>query len=102
MTYAIYEHGLFASQGVEAATAFAALNSTDKSLLIQFLDSLGRIEFDSGSLVDQSVRAGLSGVGKVTETSATKAFGMVENVGIRHGLVLFERFRPNRRVSVPI
>lgn len=47
MTYAIYEHGLFASQGVEAATAFAALNSTDKSLLIQFLDSLGRIEFDA-------------------------------------------------------
>ena len=47
MTYAIYEHGLFASQGVDAATAFAALGQTEKDQVIQFLDSLGRIEFDA-------------------------------------------------------
>ncbi|MCH2133026.1 MAG: hypothetical protein MK116_04665 [Phycisphaerales bacterium] len=47
VTYAIYEHGLFASQGIDSAQAFAALGSADKALLIQFLDSLGRIEFDA-------------------------------------------------------
>ena len=51
VTYAIYEHGLLASQGIDTAQAFAALSASDQSKLIQFLDSLGRVEFDSdGSL----------------------------------------------------
>ena len=47
VTYAIYEHGLLASQGIATAEAFASLGSNDKQMLIQFLDSLGRIEFDA-------------------------------------------------------
>ena len=47
ITNAIAEHGLLASQGVAAADAFAALTAADKALLMQFLDSLGRIEFDA-------------------------------------------------------
>ena len=47
ITNAIAEHGLLASQGVAAADAFAALTAADKALLMQFLNSLGRIEFDA-------------------------------------------------------
>ena len=47
VTNAIYEHGLLASQGIDTAQAFIALPATDKALLMQFLDSLGRVEFDS-------------------------------------------------------
>lgn len=47
VTLAILEHGLFGSQGIDSAQAFAALSVSDKSLLIQFLDSLGRVEFDA-------------------------------------------------------
>tara|TARA_B100001059_G_scaffold57635_2_gene52945 strand:- start:2804 stop:4498 length:1695 start_codon:yes stop_codon:yes gene_type:complete len=47
VTFAIYEHGLLASQGIDTVQAFASLSAADQSLLIQFLDSLGRIEFDA-------------------------------------------------------
>ena len=47
VTYAIYEHGLLASQGIDTVQAFASLSGSDKASLIQFLDSLGRIEFDA-------------------------------------------------------
>ena len=44
---AIAEHGVFGSQGIPSANAYAALPSSDKQLLIQFLGSLGQVEFDS-------------------------------------------------------
>lgn len=56
VTFAIYEHGLLASQGIDTLQAFVALDAQEKSLLIQFLDSLGRVEFDSdgSQLIDWS------------------------------------------------
>jgi hypothetical protein len=44
---AIAEHGVFGSQGIPAADAYATLSPLDKQLLIQFLGSLGQVEFDS-------------------------------------------------------
>ncbi|HIB49721.1 MAG TPA: hypothetical protein EYO40_00255 [Phycisphaerales bacterium] len=44
---AIAEHGVFGSQGVPSATAFASLPFADQELMIHFLSSLGRAEFDS-------------------------------------------------------
>lgn len=44
---AIAMHGGLASQGVASAAAYAALSASDKTKVIAFLDSLGRIEFDS-------------------------------------------------------
>jgi CxxC motif-containing protein (DUF1111 family) len=46
ITDAIQEHGLFGSQGIPAADAFAAASGSDKDALIQFLASLGQVEFD--------------------------------------------------------
>ncbi|MAB82011.1 MAG: hypothetical protein CMJ24_01070 [Phycisphaerae bacterium] len=44
---AIDEHDVFASQGQDSAVAFAALPASSKDDLVQFLDSLGRAEFDT-------------------------------------------------------
>lgn len=46
---AIIEHGVFGSQGVPSATAYAALGNDDQQALIAFLKSLGQVEFDSDS-----------------------------------------------------
>jgi CxxC motif-containing protein (DUF1111 family) len=46
---AIAEHGVFGSQGVPSAEAFATLSSDDQNALIVFLSSLGQAEFDSDS-----------------------------------------------------
>ncbi|MDP7009353.1 MAG: di-heme oxidoredictase family protein [Phycisphaerales bacterium] len=46
---AIAEHGVFGSQGVPSAEAFAARSEEDKDALIAFLQSLGQAEFDSDS-----------------------------------------------------
>jgi hypothetical protein len=43
----IAEHGVFGSQGIEAAEAFAALPESDQDALIAFLDSLGQAPFDA-------------------------------------------------------
>ena len=45
----IIEHGVFGSQGVPSATAYAALGNNDQQVLIAFLKSLGQVEFDSDS-----------------------------------------------------
>ena len=45
----IAEHGVFGSQGVSSADAFDALSANEQSSLIQFLGSLGQLEFDSDS-----------------------------------------------------
>ena len=45
VTTAINEHGLF-GEASDSMALFAALPQNEKDLLIQFLDSLGRIEFD--------------------------------------------------------
>lgn len=45
MTTAITEHGLF-GEASDSMALFAALPQNEKDSLIQFLDSLGRIEFD--------------------------------------------------------
>ncbi len=45
----IAEHGVFGSQGVPASEAFDALSTTQQASLIQFLGSLGQVEFDSDS-----------------------------------------------------
>ncbi|MBC23945.1 MAG: hypothetical protein CMJ32_08540 [Phycisphaerae bacterium] len=45
ITAAIAAHGPF-GEGAASAAAYNALSSGDKALLCQFLDSLGRIEFD--------------------------------------------------------
>jgi CxxC motif-containing protein (DUF1111 family) len=44
---AIAEHGVFGSQGIPAAEAFASASDQDQDALIRFLGSLGRAEFDS-------------------------------------------------------
>ncbi|MCH2135435.1 MAG: hypothetical protein MK101_02510 [Phycisphaerales bacterium] len=44
---AIELHGATGSQGMEAAAAFAGLNTQDRAALIAFLGSLGRAEFDA-------------------------------------------------------
>ncbi len=46
---AIAEHGLFGSQGVPSTEAFNALSPEDQNALVQFLGSLGQVEFDSDS-----------------------------------------------------
>ena len=46
---AIGEHGLFGSQGVPSTEAFNALSPEDQNALVQFLGSLGQVEFDSDS-----------------------------------------------------
>ncbi|MDA1007493.1 MAG: hypothetical protein O2800_00620 [Planctomycetota bacterium] len=46
VTLVISRHGPF-GEGANSSAAFAALNSTQKSQLIGFLASLGRLEFDS-------------------------------------------------------
>lgn len=43
---AIELHGASASQGMAAATAYAVLTSEDQELLVRFLGSLGKPEFD--------------------------------------------------------
>ena len=45
VTTAILEHGLF-GEATNSMNAFDALSAEDKSALIRFLDSLGRVEFD--------------------------------------------------------
>ena len=47
MEDAIEEHGVFGSQGIPAANAYIALSPSEKQSLIQFLSSLGQVEFDS-------------------------------------------------------
>ena len=49
---AIAEHGVFGSQGIPSSEAFTALSSADQTTLIQFLSSLGQVEFDSDSDAD--------------------------------------------------
>lgn len=46
ITDAILEHGAFLSEGADSAAAFQSLTQVEKDQLIQFLDSLGRREFD--------------------------------------------------------
>lgn len=46
---AIAEHNVFGSQGIPSTTAFNTLSGADQAALIQFLGSLGQIEFDSDS-----------------------------------------------------
>ena len=46
VTLAIEEHGVFGSEAIDSADNFDALSGADKTALIAFLDSLGRIEFD--------------------------------------------------------
>jgi CxxC motif-containing protein (DUF1111 family) len=46
---AIAEHGVFGSQGIPAAEAFASSTPEEQAMLIQFLHSLGQVEFDSDS-----------------------------------------------------
>ena len=45
----IAEHGVFGSQGIPSANAFDALSVNEQDSLIQFLASLGQVEFDSDS-----------------------------------------------------
>ena len=45
VTTAILEHGLF-GEATASMNAFDALSQEDKSALVRFLDSLGRVEFD--------------------------------------------------------
>ncbi len=47
VTLAIQEHGAFGSQGTDSANAFEALSDSGKAMVIQFLSSLGQVEFDS-------------------------------------------------------
>jgi len=47
VTLAIQEHGAFGSQGANSAKAFEALGEEGKAMVIQFLSSLGQVEFDS-------------------------------------------------------
>ena len=46
VTDAINEHGVFGSEAMASANAYAALSSTDKDAVVAFLDSLGKREFD--------------------------------------------------------
>jgi len=46
---AIAEHGVFGSQGVPAAEAFASSTPEEQAMVVQFLRSLGQLEFDSDS-----------------------------------------------------
>ena len=43
----IAEHGVFGSQGIPSANAFAARTLAEQDMVIQFLRSLGQVEFDS-------------------------------------------------------
>jgi len=43
----IAEHGVFGSQGMPSAKAFAASTLEEQGMVIQFLQSLGQVEFDS-------------------------------------------------------
>ena len=45
----IAEHGVFGSQGMPSAKAFAASTAEEQAMIIQFLRSLGQVEFDSDS-----------------------------------------------------
>lgn len=47
ITAAVAGHNTVNSQGVASALAFAALTQVEKNQLFAFLDSLGRVEFDS-------------------------------------------------------
>jgi len=47
MTAVIQEHGVFGSQGIPAAKAFAARTPEEKQMVFDFLSSLGQVEFDS-------------------------------------------------------
>ena len=49
ITAAIEEHGVFGSQGIPAAKAFAARTPKEKQMVFDFLRSLGQVEFDSDS-----------------------------------------------------
>ena len=46
---AIAEHGVFGSQGIPSAEAFATSTPEMQAMLVQFLRSLGQAEFDSDS-----------------------------------------------------
>ena len=46
---AIAEHGVFGSQGIPSAEAFASSTPEEQAMVIQFLHSLGQAEFDSDS-----------------------------------------------------
>ncbi len=47
VTLAIEEHGAFGSQATASAKAFEVLSENSKDQLLQFLSSLGQVEFDS-------------------------------------------------------
>ncbi|MDE1037637.1 MAG: hypothetical protein OR996_02215 [Phycisphaerales bacterium] len=44
---AIAEHGVFGSQAIKSAEAFANSTSEEQAMLVRFLSSLGQVEFDS-------------------------------------------------------
>lgn len=46
VTNAIQEHGVFGAESVDSFNAWNALSGADKALLVDFLNSLGRAEFD--------------------------------------------------------
>jgi hypothetical protein len=46
MRNAIAEHGVFGSEAVDVIEAFDGLSFTDQQLLLDFLDSLGKLEYD--------------------------------------------------------
>ncbi|MBT4531015.1 MAG: hypothetical protein HOC27_07395 [Phycisphaerae bacterium] len=45
----IAEHGVFGSQGIPSAEAFANSTPEEQDMVLQFLQSLGQLEFDSDS-----------------------------------------------------